>query len=57
VSGWRVQRSGVAIESYWWIRASTIGWVKVALPFAGAGSTDDSPLAIRLAFSATIPRV
>ena len=26
VSAWLVQMSGVAIERYWWIRASCIGW-------------------------------
>ncbi len=39
MSAWRVQRSGVAIERYWWIRASTIGCVNVSLPFAGVGSS------------------
>ena len=30
VSGCRVQSSGVAMDRYWWIRAKTIGCVKVA---------------------------
>ena len=50
VSGCRVQRSGVAIDRYWWTRASAIGCSKVARPFGGVGSSGGSPAAIRLAF-------
>ena len=56
VSGWRVQSSGVAIDRYWWMRASTIGWVNMSLPFAGVGSSGGSPSAIRLALPASMSR-
>ena len=39
VSACRVHRSGVAIERYWWTRASVIDWVKSFAPcgFVGSG--------------------
>src|SRR5690349_6161913 len=56
VSACRVQRSGVAIERYWWIRAKAIGCENVSLPTGGVGSRGGSPAAIRLAVPESIAR-
>ena len=47
VSGCRVHSSGVAIDRYWWIRASAIDCGSVAGPVGSVGSSGGSPLAIR----------
>ena len=54
VSACRVQSSGVAIDRYWWIRASAIGCENVPPPRGGVGSSGASPAAIRLAFPQSI---
>jgi hypothetical protein len=43
--GLPVQRSGVAIERYWWIRAKAIGCSKVSLPVGEVGF--QRPVAVR----------
>ena len=56
VSGCRVQRSGVAIERYWWIRARASAARRSCCPRGAVGSSGGSPSAIRFALPASMPR-
>ena len=49
--------SGNAIDKYWWMRASGIGWDKVADPCGADGSSGGSPSAMRVAFPESMPRI
>ena len=53
VSCWRAKSIGIAIERYWWMRASVIGCASTSAPCGCDGSSGGSPSAIRFALPAS----